>query len=435
MSGWPQTLLDDTQRLAWLRLWRSENVGPTLFYQLIDRFGSAAAALDALPELARRGGRRKPVRICSMANAEAEIERLQALGARLLARGEHGYPPLLAHTMQPPPLLALRGDASLAMQPLAAIVGARNASANGRLLAQQLAAGLVAEGYGIVSGLARGIDAAAHEGALAAARAVDGPSTIAVLACGIDVPYPREHAGLMERIAGEGLLISEMPPGTGPSRQLFPRRNRLVAGMSLGVIVVEAAMRSGSLITARLAVEEGRAVMAVPGSPLDTRAEGCNHLLRSGAVLVRHAQDAAEALAQEAGQLKVALSEPAAAAAMPSPLQQGQSPSLPDDVIDEVMTAAPDATGETHQPRSCAPLPPCRQATAPPAADDAPATDAPAALPARLLALLGTTPVEQDILLRQVDATPEEALAALMELELAGELIRTPDGLLMRTRT
>ncbi len=403
MSGWPTKLLDDAQRLAWLRLWRSENVGPALFYQLIDRLGSAAAALQALPELAQRGGRKKPVRLCPAQQAEKELEQLARLGARLVARGEAGYPPLLAHSAAPPPLLAMRGDMAAGLQPLVGIVGARRASAAGCTIARSMAATLAAEGYGVVSGLALGIDAAAHEGALAArAEQTSAAGTVAVLACGIDVPYPRAHAGLMERIAAEGgLLISEMPPGTGPKRELFPRRNRLVAGMSLGVVVVEAARRSGSLITARLAAEEGREVMAVPGSPLEPRAAGCNHLLREGAVLVRHADDVAEVLAREAAQLKVALGEP--------------PPPLPRAVAAVDVVEATDKT--TPPPQEASPaLPP----------------DPPASLREKLLALLGASPVHQDELLRASDADPAEVLAALMELELAGEIVRAPDGRLVR---
>ncbi len=411
MNGWPAQLLDDTQRLDWLRLWRSENVGPVLFYQLIDRFGSAATALEALPELARSGGRKKPVRLCTEAQAAEELERLQRLGARLLARGETGYPPLLAYSAAPPPLLALRGDLTAGQQPLVAIVGARNASVGGRTIARSTAAALAAEGYGVVSGLARGIDAAAHEGALAARGGQQqAAGTVAVLACGIDVPYPREHAGLMERITAEGgLLISEMPPGTGPKRELFPRRNRLVAGMSLGVVVVEAARRSGSLITARLAAEEGREVMAVPGSPLEPRAAGCNHLLREGAVLVRHADDVAQVLSREAAQLKMALREP------PPRIPSGNA-----EVVDEL----PAPTAPPPAPHAA----PTTASSAPAAATVQP----PASLRQRLLALLSASPVHQDELLRVADADPADVLAALMELELAGEIMRTADGQLTR---
>ena len=390
MSGWPAQLLDDGQRLAWLMLMRSENVGPVLFYQLIDHFGSAQAALQALPHLSRRGGRKKPVRIYPRAAAERELERLDALGARLVARGERGYPPLLAHMEAPPPLLAVRGNMGLAEEPPVAIVGARRASANGRAIARGMAQKLAQRGYVVVSGLALGIDAAAHEGALA-----HGGRTIAVMACGIDVAYPPGNAKLMEAIAERGLVISEMPPGTAVRPELFPRRNRLVAGMSLGVVVVEAAHRSGSLITARLAAEAGRHVMAVPGSPLEAGAAGCNHLIREGATLVRHADDVDEMLARQAAALRVSLQE---RAPFPQPEPRPAKAKLQD---------AP--------------------ATSPPPPPE-PSDD----VRARLLSLLGATPVEQDVLLRECGAPTEAALAALMELELAGRLFRLPDGRLVR---
>ena len=390
MPGWPAQLLDDGQRLAWLMLMRSENVGPVLFYQLVDHFGSAQAALQALPHLSRRGGRKKPVRLYPREAAERELERLHELDARLVARGERGYPPLLAHMEAPPPLLAVRGEAALAEEPPVAIVGARRASANGRAIARTIAEKLARRGYVVVSGLALGIDAAAHEGALA-----QRGRTIAVMACGIDVAYPPGNAKLMEAIAERGLLVSEMPPGTAVRPELFPRRNRLVAGMSLGVVVVEAARRSGSLITARLAAEAGRHVMAVPGSPLDARAAGCNHLIREGATLVRHADDVDEMLAQEAAALRVSLQ---ARAPFPWP---------------EPHPAATTPRTDTER----APSPP-------PEPSDG--------VRARLLSLLGATPVEQDVLLRECGAPPQEALAALMELELAGRITRLADGRLAR---
>ena len=396
MQGWPARLLDDDQRLAWLMLMRSENVGPVLFYQLIDHFGSAQVALEALPHLSRRGGRKKPVRVFPRAAAEEEMARLEALGARLVARGEAGYPPLLAHMEAPPPLLAIRGNAALAEEPPVAIVGARRASANGRVIARTMGQQLAERGYVVVSGLALGIDAAAHEGGLA-----HQGRTIAVMACGIDVAYPERNAKLMEAIAERGLLISEMPPGTVVRPELFPRRNRLVAGMSLGVVVVEAARRSGSLITARLAAEAGRHVMAVPGSPLDGRAAGCNHLIREGATLVRHAADVDEMLAQEAAQLRVELRERAPfPAPEPRPARRAR----------ETQTGAAPSPAPASSPLE-------------------PAED----VRARLLALVGAAPVEQDVLLRECGAPPEEALAALMELELAGRLSRLPDGRLARS--
>ena len=407
-GDWPERLLNDEQRLAWLRLMRSENVGPVLFYQLIDRFGSAAAALEALPALAARGGRKRP-RICPEERAAREMERLESLGARLVARGEPGYPPLLAHVEAPPPLLCLRGREAVAQLPPVAIVGARNASAGGRHMAREMAATLAREGYAIVSGMAAGIDAAAHEGALSA----EG-GTVAVLACGIDVPYPRFNANLMERIAEEGLLLTEMPPGTTPRPELFPRRNRLVAGMSLGTVVVEAARRSGSLITARLAAEEGRFVMAVPGSPLEPRAAGCNHLIREGAMLVRHAADVAEVLDVAAAQLKVVLSE------APPPIAPERGGE--DGGID----------GETAPPARPRPAADRKPASATSPAE--PREEPSAGLHARLLELLGGTAVDQDTLLRECGEAPDVALAALMELELAGEVVRAADGRLRRAR-
>ncbi len=405
MSGWPAQLLDDDQRLAWLRLIRSENVGPTLFYQLIDRFGSAQAALQALPEMVSRGGKKKRPRICPADEAAREMERLEELGARLVARGEKGYPPLLAYAQAPPPLLCLRGQPAVSQLPPVAMVGARNASAAGRHMAREMAAALTREGYVVVSGLAAGIDAAAHEGAL------NGGATVAVLACGIDVPYPRSNEALMERIAEHGLLLTEMPPGTGPRAELFPRRNRLVAGMSLGTVVVEAARRSGSLITARLAAEEGRHVMAVPGSPLEPRAAGCNHLIREGATLVRHAADVLELLAEAAAQLKVIMNEHP-----PPPFtERGR---------EDAAATAP--------PREIASVP---ATTAPPAPSSAAATEEPPEkLHKKLLSLLGDAPVDQDTLLRECGAPPDLTLAALMELELAGKVVRTPDGRLERRR-
>ncbi|MDP6571916.1 MAG: DNA-processing protein DprA [Rhodospirillales bacterium] len=282
--------LSDADRLDWLRLIRSENVGPITFYRIMERFGSAAAALDALPALARRGGRGKAIKVCPKASAEREMAAAAAAGARMVANGEPGYPPLLSHIEDAPPLIVVRGHAHLLDMPAVAVVGARNASLNGRRLAQEIAAGLGRAGMAVVSGLARGIDARAHDGALAT-------GTIAVLAGGIDVVYPKENAALHDAIAEQGALISETAPGTVPQARHFPRRNRLISGLALGVVVVEASRRSGSLITARLALEQGREVFAVPGSPLDPRARGPNDLIRQGATLVESAEDVKGALA------------------------------------------------------------------------------------------------------------------------------------------
>lgn len=286
----PQAVLDDTQRLACLRLIRSEQVGPVTFRELINQFGGAEVALGVLPELARRGGVRRAVRVCPRDVAEAELAAAAKAGATPLFTIEPGYPAALAHVDAPPPMLYVKGRAELLARPAVGIVGSRNASAAGQRFARQIAAALGAEGLAIVSGLARGIDAAAHEASLAT-------GTVAVVAGGIDIVYPPEHDGLQARIGTEGCLVTEQPPGFVPRAQDFPRRNRIISGTSLGVLIVEAARRSGSLITARTAGEQGREVMAVPGHPLDPRAEGTNQLLRDGATLVTRASDVMEALA------------------------------------------------------------------------------------------------------------------------------------------
>lgn len=281
--------LSQSEKLDWLRLIRSENVGPITFYKLLERFGTAAAALEALPELSRRGGRARAVTVCPKATAERELAALDAAGAMLVARGEEAYPPLLAHTEDAPPLLAVLGHVHLLAKKSVALVGARNASANGQRFAQKLAQDLGNSGLLIVSGMARGIDSAAHTGAL-------GTGTVAVVAGGVDVVYPKENQALYESLCAQGAIVSEIAVGTQPTARHFPRRNRLISGMSRGVVVVEAAPRSGSLITARMAGDQGREVFAVPGSPLDPRAKGANQLLREGAHLVESAADVMEIL-------------------------------------------------------------------------------------------------------------------------------------------
>jgi len=286
----PKTFLNERQKLAWLRLIRSENVGPATFKRLINRYGTVDAALNALPELAARGGAAKPIKIYPVDDAVKELEQLSKIGGKLVALGEPDYPPLLAHATGAPPLLSVLGQAQFDTQKSLAIVGARNASAAGMALTRQLAAELGQNGYTIVSGLARGIDAAAH-----AASVKTG--TVAVFAGGVDHIYPEQNRELAQSIVdNSGLLVSEMPLGTKPIARDFPRRNRIVAGMSLGVLVVEAAIRSGSLITARLANEQNRDVMAIPGFPLDPRAAGGNKLIRDGATLVRNVEDILEQL-------------------------------------------------------------------------------------------------------------------------------------------
>ena len=283
--------LSPTQRLDWLRLIRTDNVGPITFRQLLARFGGAAEALAALPDLSRRGGRSRPLKPYAKSAAEREIEELAALDGRLVCWGEPGYPPPLAAVEDLPPVIMVRGFPHLFEQRCLAIVGARNASLNGRKMAQILAQALGEAGFVIASGMARGIDASAHAGSLAS-------GTIAVLAGGIDVIYPQENRQLYADICSQGAVISERPMGAVAQSRDFPRRNRIIAGLALGVVVVEAAHRSGSLITARLALEQGREVFAVPGSPLDPRCRGTNHLLRQGAVLTESAQDVVDALAR-----------------------------------------------------------------------------------------------------------------------------------------
>jgi len=283
--------LSDDERLDWLCLIRSENVGPVTFFDLLKRFGSAGRALEALPELAERGGRRKPLRVFPRRDGEREIATARKRSrARLVAIGEQDYPARLAMIPSAPPLIYVAGEAALAQRQVVAIVGSRNASAAGRKLTLEIAKAVSADGVTVASGLARGIDASAHQGAL------EG-GTIAVLAGGIDIRYPSENEALYDIIAEKGLLIAEGAPGFQPRGVDFPRRNRIISGLASGVLVVEAARRSGSMVTARHAGEQGRDVMAVPGHPLDPRAEGPNALLKDGAALIRHAEDVLEALA------------------------------------------------------------------------------------------------------------------------------------------
>jgi DNA processing protein len=283
--------LTDRQRIAWLRLIRSDNVGPATFRDLINHFGSAETALEALPELSRRGGSERSIRIATVADAEREIDSAYRFGARFIGIGEPDYPPALRQIDAAPPLIAVKGDLGVASLPAVGIVGSRNASISGAKFAAMMAREIGRAGYGIVSGLARGIDAAAHQASL-------DSGTIAAMAGGLDQPYPPENIGLLEQIcSGRGLAISEMPFGWEPRARDFPRRNRLIAGVALGVVVIEAAARSGSLITARLAGEFGRLVFAVPGSPLDPRCEGTNGLLKDGATVTTRPQDVLQALA------------------------------------------------------------------------------------------------------------------------------------------
>ncbi len=288
----PVAELGANERLACLRLIRSENIGPATFRTLINLFGGAEAALAALPEVARRGGKRRPFRVCSITKAEDELAAADAIGSQPLFTIEPGYPKVLATIDYPPPLIYAKGNVASLNQPAIAIVGSRNCSGAGAAFARQLASELGSSRFVITSGLARGIDGAAHRSAIKT-------GTVAVLAGGLDVIYPPEHADLQLQIAESGCLVTECPPGFKPRGKDFPRRNRIISGMSLGVVVIEAAKRSGSLTTARFAAEQGRDVFAVPGHPLDPRAAGTNELLKSGAILATGSDDIIAELAPQ----------------------------------------------------------------------------------------------------------------------------------------
>ncbi len=284
--------LNEKERLDWLQLIRTANIGPITFHQLIARCGSAGEALTILPDLSTKAGRPRPLRAASRNAAEAELDAAFAHDVRVIAFCEDDYPAPLKAIADPPPLIFLRGHAALFEKPAIAIIGARNASGVGRKMARSLAADLGEAGVVIVSGLARGIDGAAHAAALST-------GTVAVVAGGVDVIYPPEHDQLTEDIARDGAVISECPMGQQPTARDFPKRNRLISGLSRGVVVVEAAARSGTLITARCALEQGREVFAVPGSPLDPRCQGANRLIRDGATLIETAQDVLDVLAEQ----------------------------------------------------------------------------------------------------------------------------------------
>lgn len=351
------------EAFARIRLLRSPHVGPVTYRQLLHRFGEARAALAALPDLAARGT--TAYRPAPEGRIADEIAATKRAGARYLFHDCQDYPALLAEAEGAPPILTLRGDARIMAKPAVAIVGARNSSAAAVKLARDFAAALAEAGLAVVSGLARGIDGAAHRGALSAG------ATIGVIASGIDVTYPPEHRDLQEEVAAKGLLLAEQPPGTEPLARHFPSRNRIIAGLAAGTLVVEAAPKSGSLITARLAGEYGREVMAIPGSPLDARSHGCNQLIRDGAVLVQ----------------------------------------TPEDIIELL-------TGFDGHPRST-----FREPVA-----SAPYDPAEASEPAELSALLTTAPVAVDELIRQSGESAAAVQLALLELELAGRLVRHAAG-------
>ena len=357
--------LSQAEAFARIRLLRSPNVGPVSYRQLLGRFGTAERALAALPDLLARGG--TVYQPAPESRIAAEVQAVRAAGARYLFHDSSDYPPLLAALESAPPILTCRGDTALALRPCVAIVGARNASAAAVKLARMFAGELAEAGFVVVSGLARGIDGAAHQAALAG-------GTIGVIASGIEIAYPPEHADLQQAIADQGLLMAEQPPGTEPLARHFPARNRIIAGLALGTLIVEAAPKSGSLITARLAAEAGREVMAVPGSPLDSRSQGCNQLIRDGATLVQRAEDVVELLSTFQGEPRSVLREP------PGDWAIGDEPQDPADIA----------------------------------------------------GLLTSAPIAVDELVRQSGASPGAVQLALLELELAGAVIRHAGGRVSR---
>ena len=399
-------VLSDRQRLDWLRLIRSESVGPRTFRSLMNRFGGAAAALDALPDLARQAGR--DIRLCTMAEAERETEALRRLGGRFVALGEGQYPRPLQAIDSAPPLLAVLGRADMLLRPCVALVGSRNASAAGLKFTARLARDLGEAGFAVVSGLARGIDTAAHEASLAT-------GTIAVLAGGLDEVYPPQNIPLLQRLLAEGAAISEMPLGLAPRGRDFPRRNRLVSGLSLGTVVVEAARKSGSLITARFANEQGRLVFAVPGSPLDPRAEGGNHLIREGATLCAEAAHVIEALTP-------LLERDIGFLSLPTSMSDGAGETTTQALWDEL-----DLPGIEPAPLASVPQPERAQLAVSDGADD----DA-AAIRRLVLDLLGGAPVSPDDLVRASGRSAREISRTLLNLELDGAVMRHPGGLLSR---
>ncbi|WFL77296.1 DNA-processing protein DprA [Altererythrobacter arenosus] len=358
-----QPILSQEEAFARIRLLRSPNIGPVSYRHLLARFGTAGDAIEALPDLGKRGGRQ--YRAAASDQIEREVEAVRRVGAKYLFHDQPDYPALLGALESAPPILTWRGDLSLARKPCVAMVGARNASAAAVKLSREFAAALSCDGFTVVSGLARGIDGAAHEGAL--------PATIGVIASGIDIAYPPQHEELQARIASEGLLLAEQPPGTEPRGSHFPSRNRIIAGLAAGTLVVEAAPKSGSLITARLAGEAGREVMAIPGSPLDARSQGCNQLIREGAVLVQSPEDVVELLSRFDG--------------MPRSTFREAAPSF-DFEMEEFAEIEPVEIGN----------------------------------------LLTTAPVAIDELIRQTGTSAAAVQMALLELEISGELVRHAGG-------
>ncbi len=360
--------LSDSEKIDWLRLIRTENVGPVTFYRLIERFGTAGKALEALPTLSKNGGRLKPQEPPSIAKIEAEFGAMEKFGASFIFAAESNYPLSLSATEDAPPVLAVKGNKKLLNRAGIGMVGARNASLNGRKLAEKLARDLGEAGQIIVSGLARGIDTSAHQGSLQT-------GTIAVVAGGVNIVYPSENKALYDQIADYGLIVAESPFGVEPMAQHFPKRNRIISGLSSGVVVVEATLKSGSLITARMAGEQGRDVFAVPGHPFDPRASGPNKLLKDGAVLVENADDILRATMDFTGKPK-GLRDIQAPAWTPEPA-----------VFDE---------GEAEEGRT------------------------------HIIGCLSATPVTVDEIIQTCHMSVGAVAGVLLELELAGRLQRLP---------
>ncbi|WP_134679802.1 DNA-processing protein DprA [Paracoccus ravus] len=387
-------------RVATLRLIRSRRVGPATFHRLLAEYGGVEAALAALPQIARDAGL-ADYSPCPLSVAMAEIEAGSRAGARLICWGDADYPPHLRDIADAPPVLWIRGNpAVLSLVPIA-VVGARNASSLGLRMARGMSAGLAAAGLGVIAGLARGVDSVAHEAALAT-------GTIAVMAGGINRVYPRENARLAEAICETGLLISEQAPGTEAVARHFPARNRIISGLSQAVVVIEAAHRSGSLLTAKAALDQGREVMAVPGHPMDARAAGCNGLIRDGATLVRHSEDVLAALNIDTQAVPHPRRDRAAGAT--SPVSSSAALSRHRHEAADIATFPAQGT---------APAPP------PPAAED---RGGPAQLETRILAMLGPSPTEENLLIRDLGIPAATIVPAILTLELAGRVQRLAGG-------
>ena len=356
--------LSDESRLDWLRLSQSENVGPITFEKLIARFGTATAAISGLPGLSARGGLKRPLRLYDKTRAETDVARAIEMGARFIASCEPDYPECLRNIATAPPVICVMGDTALAQRPVIAMVGARTASAVGMRFTRTLAREFGEQGFAIASGLARGIDTAAHEAALET-------GTIAVVAGGIDHVYPPENARLQSAIAEKGLLISEHVPGTVPKAEHFPRRNRVISGLSQATVIVEAALRSGSLITARFANEQGREVFAVPGSPLDPRCEGTNRLIKDGAHMLTGAQDVFDVLGRG----------------------QSQQPAYFRENAPEAFSHDFTSADRDH-----------------------------------VLALLSPTPIAVDDIIRESNLAADQVMGIILEFEIAGKILRQPGG-------